>query len=423
MNTKIAVLVLFITAGVFAQQTLDKIVAVVDNEIILQSELDFQVGIFASQRQLDPNTPGLKEQLLKNMIEEKLIYAQADLDSISITEDEINQRIDYQIKSFTQQYGSIANIEKIYGMSIDRIKRELRDEVRKSLMSQRLQEKNFGKVQASRREVEEFFNIYKDSIGTIPEKLTIFHIFQNPKASEKLKKKFLEQATSLLDSLKAGADFSELAKKYSDDPGSAAQGGDLGFVKKGIFYPEFEEAAFKLNVSELSNVVESPVGFHIIQMIERRGESINTRHILIKIKADENADIQTIDFLSSVRDSIQKGFGTFQDFAKKYSEDKETAPFGGELGNFYINQLDKALLDAVGKLKQGDVGFPRRLEYAPGTYGYHIVWLQSRVPQHKASLTDDYTEVKKLADESKKQKEYEKWIETIKSKIYWEVRI
>jgi len=111
-------------------------------------------------------------------------------DSWKKVQDEINQRIDYQINSFTQQYGSVANIEKIYGMSIDRIKRELRDEVRKSLMSQRLQEKNFGKVQASRREVEDFFETYKDSIGNIPEKVKIFHIFQNPKASEKLKKKF-----------------------------------------------------------------------------------------------------------------------------------------------------------------------------------------------------------------------------------------
>lgn len=423
MKIKIAAFILLFTIYMSAQEAIDKIVAVVDNEIILQSELDFQTGIFASQRQLDPNTPGLKEQLLNSMIEEKLIYAQADLDSITVSEDDINQRIDYQINSFVQQYGSIANIEKIYGMSIDRIKRELRDEVRKSLMSQRLQEKNFGKVQASRREIEEFFNTYKDSIGTIPEKVTIFHIFQNPKASEKLKKIFYDKALSLLDSIKAGADFSELAKNYSDDPGSAAQGGDLGFVKKGVFYPEFEEAAFKLNVGELSGVVESPVGFHIIQLLEKRGESINTRHILIKIKADENADLQTIDFLSSLRDSIQKGVGTFQEYAKKYSEDKETAPFGGELGNFYISQLDKALLDAVGKLKQGDIGFPRRLEYAPGTYGYHIVWLQSRIPQHKASLTDDYAEVKKLADENKKQKEYTKWIETIKSKIFWEVRI
>jgi len=423
MKIKLLAILILFTLTLHAQETLDKIVAVVDNEIILKSELDFQISVFASQRQLDPNTPGLRNQILNSMIEEKLIYAQADLDSITVSEDEINQRIDYQINIFTQQYGSVANIEKIYGMSIDRIKRELRDEVRKSLMSQRLQEKNFGKVQATRREVEEFFNTYKDSIGMIPEKVTIYHIFQNPKASEKLKKKFYDKALALLDSIKAGKDFSELARKYSDDPGSAAQGGDLGFVKKGVFYPEFEEAAFKLNVGETSGVVESPVGFHIIQMLEKRGESVNTRHILIKIKADEDADLKTIDFLSEIRDSILKGFGTFQDYAKKYSEDKETAPFGGELGTFYMNQLDKALLDAVGKLKQGDIGYPRRLEYAPGTYGYHIVWLKSRVPQHKASLESDYSEIKKLADDFKKQNEYNKWIAEIKKKIFWEVRI
>jgi peptidyl-prolyl cis-trans isomerase SurA len=169
--------------------------------------------------------------------------------------------------------------------------------------------------------------------------------------------------------------------------------------------------------------VESPVGYHIIQMIERRGESINTRHILVKIKADENADLQSIDFLSEVRDSIQKKIGTFELFAKKYSEDKDTAPFGGELGTFYISQLDKSLLDAVGKLKEGEIGFPKRLEYAPGTYGYHIVWLKSRIAQHKAGMDTDYTEIKKLADDYKKQKEYTKWIEKIKSKIFWEVRV
>src|SRR5690606_25601127 len=187
MKIKLIALLMAFSIVSSAQEIMDKIVAVVDNEIILKSELDFQVGVFASQRQLDPNTPGLRDQILNSLIEEKLIYAQADLDSITITEEEVNQRIDYQINVFTQQYGSVANIEKIYGMSIDRIKRELRDEVRKSLMSQRLQEKNFGKVQATRREVEEFFNTYKDSIGTIPEKVTIFHIFQNPKANEKLK--------------------------------------------------------------------------------------------------------------------------------------------------------------------------------------------------------------------------------------------
>lgn len=406
-----------------AQKVLDKVIAVVDNEIILQSELEFQTSIFAAQRQIDPATPGLRDQILKSMIEEKLIYAQADRDSIIVTEDEVNQRINYQIELFKQQYGSVGNIEKMYGMSIDRIRRELRDDVRKSLMSQRLQEKNFGNVRSTRREVEEFFEVYKDSIGMIPEKVTISHIFRNPKTSETTKLKFREKAQQILDSLKAGIDFADLARRYSEDPGSANQGGDLGFVKKGVFYPEFEEAAFKLQQGEMSDLVESPIGYHIIQMIERRGESINTRHILIKIKADDDADLRSIEFLTELRDSIVRGESTFQQMAIKYSEDKETSPFGGELGTFFPNQLDKNLLDIVGKLKEGEISFPKRIEFSPGNYGYHIVYLKSRVPQHKANLEDDYNEIKKLADDFKKQREYENWISEIKEKIFWEVRI
>lgn len=416
-------ILLFSITTIFPQQIIDRIVAVVDNEVILQSELEFQTSIFAAQRQIDPATPGLKDQILNSMIEEKLIYAQADRDSIIVTEDEVNQRINYQIELFKQQYGSVANIEKMYGMSIDRIRRELRDDVRKSLMSQRLQEKNFGTVQATRREVEEFFEIYRDSIGMIPEKVTISHIYKNPKTSETTKQKFRQRAQEILDSIKAGADFAEMARLYSEDPGSAKQGGDLGFVKRGVFYPEFEEAAFRLQQGEMSDLVESPIGYHIIQMLERRGESINTRHILIRIKADDDADLRTIEILTEIRDSIVSGKGTFQEFARKYSEDKESAAFGGDLGTFFLNQLDKNLLDIVGRLKEGEISFPRRIEYSPGNYGYHIVYLKNRVPQHKANLEDDFNEIRKLASDYKKQREYEKWIAEIKEKIFWEVRI
>ncbi|MCS7053319.1 MAG: peptidylprolyl isomerase [Ignavibacterium sp.] len=423
MNLFIITLFFFLTAIGYSQQALDKIVAVVDNEIILQSELDFQVNLFAAQRNLDPNSRALREQILNSLIEEKLIYAQAELDSIIVSDDEIEQRINYQINILSQQLGSLANVEKQYGMSIERIKRELRDDVKKNVMIQRLQEKNFGNIRVTFPEVKEFFEIYKDSLGTIPEKVTIYHIFQNPKSTERNKIKFKEKAQAILDSIKAGADFAEMAKKYSDDPGSSKVGGDLGFVKKGVFYPEFEAAAFKLKQGEISDVIESPAGYHIIQLIEKRGESIHTRHILIKIKTDDSADLNTIDFLTAVRDSIVKGFGTFQDYAKKYSEDKETAPFGGELGTFYINQLDKPLLDAIGKLKEGDIGFPRRLEYSQGVYGYHIVFLKSRVPQHQPDLEKDYDELKKLATEYKRQKEYQRWINELKEKIFWEKRL
>jgi peptidyl-prolyl cis-trans isomerase SurA len=422
---KFKILFLFITGSVMvnAQEVLDKIVAVVDNEIILKSELDFQANLLAAQRNVNPAGENFKQGVLNSMIEEKLVFAQANLDSIVVTDEEVTQRIDYQIDVFVQQYGSRDKVEQVYGMSIEKIKRELRDEVRKNLMIQRLREQKFVSIEASRREVEEFFNTYRDSIGIIPEKVKISHIYRNPKASDKMKEEARNLAAALLDSLNAGEDFSELAKKYSEDPGSAAQGGDLGFVKRGVFYPEFESVAFSLDVGQTSGVVESPVGFHIIQLLEKRGEAIHTRHILIKIKADEQADLRTIDFLSEIRDSIVGGKGTFDDFAKKYSEDKETAVFGGELGTFYLNQLDKTLLDAVSKLKEGEIGFPRRIEYGPDNYGYHIVYLEERTPQHVADLEKDYTEIKKLADEYKRQDKYKAWIEELKEKIFWEIRI
>ena len=423
MKLRFLLLFVFIICSASAQQVLDKIVAIVDNEIILQSELEFQVNIYAAQRNISNITPELRRQILNSMIDDKLVYAQAELDSITVTDDEVNQRIDYQIQVFQQQYGSIKRIEEIYGMSIEKIKRELRDDVRKNLMVQRMQQTKFASIEATRREVEEFYDTYKDSIGMIPEKLTLYHIFKNPKASERIKLKAKEFAQALLDSIKAGADFAELAKKYSDDPGSAVAGGDLGFVKRGVFYPEFEAAAFSLDVGEISKVIESPVGFHIIQLLERRGESIHTRHILIKIEPDENADLETIQFLSDLRDSVVQGKNTFQFYAKKYSDDKETAPFGGSLGTFYLNQLDKNLLDIVSKLKEGEISFPRRLEYSPGTYGYHIVYLEKRIPQHVANLDEDYKQLKQLTDEYKKQKEYEKWIKDLKDKIYWEIKL
>lgn len=422
MKKLFLLVIIFLSVG-YSQQVLDKIVAVVDNEVILKSELDFQVNQLALSRKTDPNAPGFRNQVLNSMIEEKLAYAQANFDSIIVTDEEVNSRIDYQIDYLQQQYGSKDKIEQMYGMSIEKIKRELNDDVRKSLMIQKLQEKNFGMVEVSRREAEEFFYKYRDSIGVIPEKVTISHIYRNPRKSESVKAKYRTLAESILDSIKAGADFAELAKKYSEDPGSATQGGDLGFVKKGVFYPEFESAAFALSQGQLSNVVESPVGFHIIQLIEKRGESIHTRHILIKVKNDEQADYAVIDFLNEVRDSVIKNLNPFKYYAKKYSEDAETSVFGGELGTFYLNQLDKNLLDIVSKLKQGEISYPRRIEYGADNYGYHIVFLQERVQQHSADLEKDYTEIKKLAEEYKRQRLYSEWITKLKDKIYWEVRL
>jgi peptidyl-prolyl cis-trans isomerase SurA len=423
MKLKVLVFLMFAVCNIYSQQVVDKIVAVVDNDIILESELDYQTQLYAAQNKIDPNLPGLKKQILNTMIDDKLVYAQATFDSIKVTDDEVTQRVDYQINYFIQQYGSRERLEQIYGMSLEKIKRELRDEVQKNVMIQKLKEKKFGDVEASRREVEEFFNTYKDSLGIIPEKVQISHILKIPEASKATKEKYRKIAQAILDSIKAGADFATMAKKYSEDPGSAKNGGDLGFVKRGVFYPEFEAAAFALKQGELSDIVETPVGFHIIQLLEKRGESIHTRHILIKIKKSEDADLKAIEFLSSIRDSIENKKEPFAYYAKKYSDDKETAPFGGELGTFYVSQLDKTVQETVSKMKVGDISYPKRIDLGGDNYGYHIVDLLKRTPQHKASLNEDYNELQKLADQNKKQEKYQEWIKELKKKIYWNIRL
>jgi peptidyl-prolyl cis-trans isomerase SurA len=417
-------LALLVVGSVYAQQqTLDKIAAVVDNEIILQSEVDFRVAMEAQQRNINPADTTFRKTVLNSLIEEKLMYAQAEMDTIKVTDEQITQQLDYQMNYYIQQYGSREKLEQVYGMPLEKLKRTLLDDTRKNIMAQMLQQKMFGQVESTRKEVEEFFSTIKDSIPTVQQKYQISHIFQNPKTGERVKLKAKNFALALLDSIKSGKPFDKLAMKYSDDTGSAAQGGDLGFQKRGVLVPQFEAAAFSLAPNQLSGIVESQFGFHIIQLLERRGESIHARHILIKVKADDEADLRCIEFLNEVRDSIVRFNKSFDSMAKKYSDDKENAKYGGMIGTFEASQLDKPMLDIIYKLKEGDTSYPKRIDIDKSTYGYHVVRLDKRIPEHTASLEIDYSDVKRLADYAKKQKLYAKFMKQLKDKIYWEIRL
>ncbi len=420
---KIILLLLLMLNINFGQEVLDEIVAVIDNEIILKSELDLRLSIESSQKKFDPTDKTNMRRVLDGMITEKLLYAQAKLDTIEVTDEEITQQLDYQMNYFIQQYGSKERVEETYGMSIEKIKREFREETRKNLMAQKVQQQKFGQIDVTRREVIEFYNSYKDSLGLIPEKFTLGHLFINPKKSSTVKDKARAFAESLLDSLRHGADFAQLATKYSDDPGSKAQGGDLGSVQRGVFYPEFESAAFALKENEISGVVESPVGFHIIQLLERKGNQIHSRHILIMIKSDDESDLKAIEFLTDIKDSIRKGFESFEYYAKKYSDDKETAKFGGKLGTMEVGQLDKQLLSTVYNMDEGEISPPKKLNTDPKNYGYHIVKLYKRTPEHVANIDDDFEDIERLAQFRKREQLYNEWVEELKSHIYWEIKI
>lgn len=407
--------------AVASGQTLDRIVAVVDNEMILESELNAQTQFFIMSNKLDPSTPGLREQVLQSMINEKLILAKAIEDSVTVTEDEVTQQLDAVIQQRIQSAGSEQRLEELYGMPISRIKREYRDEMKKNLLSQRLQQQRFGSAQIGRIEVEEFYKTYKDSLGDVPEEVELAHIFVKPKFDEAAKAETRKKLQSLIDSLKAGVKFEDLAPRHSQDPGSASQGGDLGFVRRGLFVKEFETAAFALKEQELSGIVETEFGLHVIQLLERRGDAVHPRHILLRIERTQAGDDSAKASLNTLRLRVLAG-ENFSELAQKFSEDKETASIGGNLGTLELEQLPKDLYPVVSSLKSGEISEPTKLPV--GTqYGYSIVWVKKRIPGHKASIEQDYKRIETVASNFRRQKDYAAWIEDLKKKIYWESRL
>jgi peptidyl-prolyl cis-trans isomerase SurA len=414
---------LWLPAFAVSQPTvLDRIVAVVGKECILLSDLNAQVDFYVYNNRLDPNTPGLKKQVLESMVNERLIATKALEDTtITVSEDEVNQQLDLLIAQRIQQVGSEKRLEELYGMPINRMKREFRDEMRKQIAAQKYQQVKFGDIHPSRREVEEFFEKYRDSLPRVPEELELYHIFKIPQVSQEMKETAKKMAQSILDSIRSGGDFADFARRYSEDRGSASAGGDLGFHRRGQFVKEYEEVVFGMQENELVGPIESVFGYHIVQLLERRGDAVHSRHILLKVKEDSSAAQKATDFLLSLKDSVANG-KDFSELARRYSDDKETAQLGGLLGRYTINQFDKSLLTVVNTLKEGEISDPVEVEYGT-TKGYHIVYVKKRIPEHAMNLQDDWKRLEQLARNYKQSVELQKWLDEIRKEVYWSIRL
>jgi peptidyl-prolyl cis-trans isomerase SurA len=426
MKKYAVVVVLFVwAASVHAQQmgqeqTLDKVVAVVDKEVITFSDLVFAVQQFAMQNKLDPKSTEVQSKVLDGMINDKLILAQALEDSVVVTEDEVSDRLDRQLNMLIQRVGSKEKLEEMYGMPITRVKRDYqyRDMIRKQLLVEKVQQTRNQAITVSRREVEEFFEQYRDSIPKVPTEYELSHIYIQPKPDSLVLHATLMRALGLIDSLKAGADFAVLAKRYSVDPGSASQGGDLGWVRRGSFVKEFEEATFSLKEKEISKPIKTQFGYHIIQLLERRGESVHPRHILLPIEQSQANDDSTIALLNRIR-MRPDAKTAFAVLAKKYSEDNDTKDIGGDLGKVSVDQIDPAYVDVVTSAKPGEITEPKKLTVG-SRYGYHIIYVRSVVPEHMINLNDDYHRLEQLALQMKSGTHYQQWVEEMRKNIYWE---
>ncbi|MEQ1744702.1 MAG: peptidylprolyl isomerase [Saprospiraceae bacterium] len=398
---------------------IDKVVATVGAEVILLSEVQEQMAYLKQQ---DPNLPADHVCVaMQNLLAQKLLVNQAKIDSIPLKDEEVENQLDARIERLRAYFNQDEKaIEEFYGQNVAQIKDQMRGDMRSQLLAERMQGTITGKATISPLEVQTFFsNIPKDSLPYFNSEVEVRELVYNPPVNPEEKTK----ARAMLEDLRrriveGGESFADLAKKHSADVGSGSKGGDLGWQKRGTFVAEFEAAVYKLDPNQISPVVETEFGFHVIQLLERRGNLIHARHILIKPEITE-ADLEKAEAkLDSIRQLISSGEMTFTIAVKQFG-DKNTASYNNDgrvanprTGNtfFEVADLDTNIFFAIDEIAPGEITEPIPFRAPDGSRRFRIVLLQSRSKPHKADLKQDYNKIQAAALDQKKGTYLEKWV-------------
>ncbi len=423
-------LILFSLARISAQTNqdtviIDEVVAVVGKNFILQSDIGNQYLQMRMQGGIKGAEPEMKCQIFENLLFEKLLLHQAALDSVEITPDQVSSELDRRMRYFIQQFGSQEKLEEYYGKTILVFKDELREVIADQLLINRVQEDITIKTQVTPLEVRRFFReIPKDSIPLISSVVDVAQIVKKPPISHEEKFEVKERLRKLRDRVKNGESFEALAVLYSEDPGSAKQGGDIGLHGRGELYPEFEAVAFKLDPGEISEIVETEAGFHIIQGIQRRGEFMRVRHILIRPKVSPVELAQARTFLDSVANLIRNDSISFEEAVTRFSTDPSKNN-GGLLINpmtgaaqWPVDQLDPKVFFVIDKLAVKELSTPVLMQDEKGEDAYRLLYLKKRTQPHRANLDEDYNEIQEWALQQKKQEAMVEWISKNAQKAY-----
>jgi len=421
---RVFLMVVLLAVQAPAQQVLDRVVAIVDDEVILESEIVQGAYLLAMQMQVDVSKnpkefERMKKNTLNNMVTQKLLLIQAEKDTIKADERQVEAYLQQQMQGVIQQLGSEEKVEDYFGSSLAKIRRNYRDEIYKNLRAMQVRNQKLAGIKSGRREVETFFKSHKDSIGQIQETVDISHLLITPKAGDATRQVAMEKIRSIEQRLQAGEDFAALAREFSQDPGSAGSGGDLGFMGRGVLERPFEEAAFALQPGQLSPLVETRYGFHLIKMEERRGEKVRVRHILITPKATREDEVASADTIRAIHRRLQAG-ASFEEMVARYSEDSSTRDLKGHLGVFEIDQLReraKEFVFAIRGVADSAYSDPVRTQY-----GFHIIRVNRREPAREMSLEKDFERIQQIALDHKKQKLFESWLQDIRETVFVDIK-
>ena len=409
--------ILLFTSFLSHAQSIDKIQAIIGSEILLISDIENQYNQILSQGVIE--TEDMRCQIVDELLLQNFLIHHAKIDStIEIVSDDIDAEINNRISYFENQLGSLEKVEAYFNRSIESMEDELRIIVKDQFYTQKKQSKIISDVKITPNEVKDFYRtLNSEEIPIVPTKLQMSQIVIEPELSEDKKNSIKEKLNGFRKRIYNGEDFKVLATLYSDDVVSANNGGELGFMQRGDLVPEFERAAFKLKKDEISEVVESKFGYHIIQMIERRGEQINVRHILIKPKFSSLSLQNARENINSIKSDLDSSLISFKDALQKYSDD-ESKNNGGLIINpkngttfFTFEELDPSIRYIVERMNIGDVSDPSLSKSQDGTQAaYRLVKLNNKIEEHKANIVDDFDLLKEYALSSKKQSVLEKWV-------------
>jgi len=395
---------------------IDEVVAVVGSKIVLMSDIEKQYLQFITQGA----EKGSESRcvVFDQLILQKLMINQAELDSVTVTDAQVDGELDKRMRYYIRQIGSAEKLEEYFHTSIVELKSELRDLIRDQLVVQVMQGRITKDITATPNDVREYFeSIPSDSIPYMDAEMEVANIVRKPSVNAEEKKRIKDQLEEYRSKILAGEDFAVYAALYSSDQSSAKKGGELGFFDRGQMVPEFESAAFNLKANEVSQVVETKFGYHLLQLIERRGDQINVRHILLQPKVSESDLVRAYNFLDSLREKIESGSISFEMAAEKFSDDEDTRNNGGLLINpesgttrLSPDKMDRLLFFEVDTMGLNKVSSPLRMTTAEGKSAYRLVMVKSRSKPHRANLKDDYQKIQEVTLQEKQNKTMSDWV-------------
>ncbi len=433
-------LFIFYTSNLYAQQNqiTDRIVAVVNDRIVLKSDVDNEVNNFLRQAEVEGANVNFSEDLwysaLQSMVDNYVMLEMAEIDSITVSDDVVNRAMDQRINQLIQQAGSERALEQALGQSLIQIRADFREQFREQLVAQQVQETQLRRVSITRPEVIEWFNrIPEDQRPVIPEQVSLSQIVVIPTPLDDARQEALAKAQALRDSVTTyERSFEEMARLYSEDI-SAQRGGLLPMMPLDDLVATYSAAAAALQPGGISEVVETEFGFHVIRLNRRQGDNIETNHILIKIDEEEVDDLGAMEKLNAIRDSVLVHGENFADMARRHSEDEETRAFGGRITNpqtgnrlMQISQLEPALYRIVLLMDdEGEISEPRSFNPPRRTVNraFRIVRLDRHIPEHVANIEQDYDRLREMALQQKRSDHLSRWIDDIRNEIHVEFLI